>query len=65
MQYLAKRIELGGEEATDRTEENVRRDIDLKKHHRQQKGNTILTVTTDGIVEIRLERERERKYYNP
>lgn len=45
------------------TEENVRKDLDAKKQHSQQKGNPILIVTTDEIVEIKLKRKQE--VYNP
>lgn len=36
------------------SEESVRESVDIKKHHHHQKGNTIIMITTDGIVEIRL-----------
>ena len=41
------------------SEESVRKSVDVKKCHPHQKGKTIITVTTNGIVGIRLKRKNK------
>ena len=41
------------------SEESVRKSVDVKKCHPRQKGKTIITVTTNGIVGIRLKRKNK------
>lgn len=45
------------------SEESVRKSVHMKKYHQQQKGSTIIIVTTDKIVEIGLMRKSD--YCNP
>ena len=41
------------------SEESVRKSVDVKKRYPCQNGKTIITVTTNGIVGIRLKRKNK------